>query len=151
VIGPSLQQNLQDEISGLRTFPVAYESNTTTSVANAVEAFTQAQSCSTIIAGGYNQGTGVLNEAISKALPRNIKGKIVGVVLFGDTGSQQNEKSQGIIPNFPIEKSRAWCNVLAGGCKGKLRVNTASITYSNLQMKEAADYLVMRVKAAEKT
>jgi hypothetical protein len=82
--------------------------------------------------------TAVMHNAISKGVTADIKGKIAGVALFGDT---RNLQDKGHIPNFPTEKSKVWCNASDGVCGGMLNVNMGHLSYSGAQINEAARYL----------
>lgn len=140
----------------MKTYPVGYAASIATnisldrtdaaSVAKGVEAFKQAAGCKVIVAGGYSQGAAVMHNVIGlkKSLPEDIKSKIQGVALFGDTRNQQDK---GHIPNFPTEKSKVWCNASDGVCGGLLNVNVGHLSYSNTQIREAAQYLASRAKA----
>jgi cutinase len=137
----------------MKTYPVAYAASLATNISPArtdqasinkgVAAFTQAQGCKTIIAGGYSQGAAVMHNVIGKSLKGDIKSKIVGVALFGDT---RNKQDGGHIPNFPKDSSRVWCNASDGVCGGALNVNAGHLSYSNTQIREAANWLAGKVK-----
>jgi hypothetical protein len=86
----------------------------------------------------------VMHNAVSKAISQEIKSKIAGVALFGDTRNQQDK---GHIPNFPTEKSKVWCNASDGVCGGLLNVNIGHLSYSGTQISEAARYLANLAKS----
>jgi len=155
LIGPSLQSSLRGLLPGMQTFPVGYAASLATnisidrtdaaSIKKGVEAFQQAAGkCKVIVAGGYSQGAAVMHNAVSKAISQDIKSKIAGVALFGDTRNQQDK---GHIPNFPTEKSKVWCNASDGVCGGALNVNAGHLSYSNAQISEAARYLANLAKS----
>jgi cutinase len=103
--------------------------------------------CNVIVASGYSQGAAVLHNVISRSLSADIKAKIAGVALFGDTRNQQD---RGHIPNFPAGKSKVWCNASDGVCGGGLGVNAGHLSYSNTQISEAATWLANLAKAGGK-
>jgi Cutinase len=118
-----------------------------TAISEGVKAFNKANTAcpnAKIIAGGYSQGAAVMHNVISKSLPAEIKNKIVGVALFGDT---RNKQDSGHIPNFPNDKSRVWCNDNDGVCGGGLNVNAGHLSYSATSITEAANWLVGKMRS----
>jgi len=79
-----------------------------------------------------------MHNVVSKKLSAEVKGKLAGVALFGDT---RNKQDGGHIPNFEPGKSKVWCNASDGVCGGLLNVNAGHLSYSNSQINEAASYL----------
>jgi len=151
IIGPPLQSGLRRHFPSIKTYPVLYEAalapNVTpartddAAMAKGVEAFEQAyKACPSgiILAGGYSQGAAVMHNVIGAKLTEQIKGRIAGVALFGDT---RNKQDGGHIPHFPPERSKVWCNANDGVCDGQLTVNAGHLSYSNTQMYAAADWL----------
>jgi cutinase len=80
---------------------------------------------------------------VSNRLDAGLKAKVAGVALFGST---LNLQYGGRIPNFPKDKAKTWCNVTDGVCGGQLLVNAGHLSYSNLQINEAATWLAGRAK-----
>jgi cutinase len=54
---------------------------------------------------------------VSNKLDASLKAKVAGVALFGST---LNKQYKGIIPNFPAERAKTWCNASDGVCGGQL-------------------------------
>jgi cutinase len=112
-----------------------------------VQTFQRAsQACNTIVAGGYSQGAAVMHNVIGGKLSPEIKSKIAGVVLFGDTRNTQ-DRSQ--IPNFPKAKAKVFCNSSDNVCKGGLSVGLGHLSYSN-QVGPAATFLVNKYRTKGK-
>jgi cutinase len=87
-----------------------------------------------------------MHNVVSKKLSADVKGKLAGVALFGDT---RNKQDGGHIPNFPAQKSKVWCNASDGVCGGMLNVNAGHLSYSNSQINEAASYLAGLAKSGK--
>ena len=102
-----------------------------------------AKACPVIVAGGYSQGAAVMHNVISKKLSSDIKSRIAGVVLYGDT---RNKQDGGRIPGFPAERVKVFCNKNDGVCGGMLVVNAGHMAYAN-QIGAGASFLVERVNA----
>lgn len=154
LIGPQLERSLKSKLPGLKTIPVAYAASLATnvsaqrtdaaSISKGQAAFQQASNCRVIVAGGYSQGAAVMHNVVSK-LNGNLKSKVAGVALFGDT---RNKQDGGHIPNFPSQKSRVWCNKNDGVCGGSLNVNAGHLSYSSSQINEAANWLAGLAKGS---
>jgi len=103
-----------------------------------------------IIGGGYSQGAAITHRAVEK-LPQNVKDKIAGIALYGDT---QNKQDGAKIKNFPPERVHVYCNGYAelkskssdGVCGGGLNVNAGHLAYGD-SMKPGAEFLKARVEA----
>jgi cutinase len=68
------------------------------SISYGIPAFKQAAGCRAIVAGGYTQGAAVMHNVMSKSLVADLKGKIKGVAIFGDT---RNLQDSGHTQNSP--------------------------------------------------
>jgi cutinase len=103
-----------------------------------------------IIGGGYSQGAAITHRTVEK-LPQNVKDKIAGIALYGDT---QNKQDGAKIKNFPPEKVKVFCNGYGelkgkssdGVCGGLLNVNGGHMSYGD-SMKPGAQFLKGRVDA----
>lgn len=104
----------------------------------------------TIIGGGYSQGAAITHRSV-EALPENIKARIAGIVLYGDTKFKQDG---GVIKNFPPSKVKVFCNGYGelkgksadGVCGGALNVNGGHLSYGD-SFKPGAAFLKGKVDA----
>jgi len=126
---------------------VKAEGTTPEAIAEAQRMFTTAASkCpdSIIVFGGFSQGTAVMHGAV-KRLPQELKDKIAGGVLFGDT---RNVEDNGQVPNFPREKVKIYCEQDDGVCGNSLSVTGGHFAYvTNGDGKDAVNFLVQRISA----
>jgi cutinase len=114
-------------------------------IKNATQLFTAAAAkcpTSALTSGGYSQGAALQHRAI-EGLPQNVKNRIAGVILYGDT---KNKQDGGKIKNFPPEKVKIFCNPNDGVCGGALNVNAGHLAYND-KFKPGAEFIAARVKA----
>jgi len=104
----------------------------------------------TIIGGGYSQGAAITHRTV-EALPANIKDRIAGIILYGDTKFKQDG---GVIKNVPPAKVKVFCNGYGelksksadGVCNGALNVNGGHLSYGD-SFKPGAAFLKGKVDA----
>jgi cutinase len=87
-----------------------------------------------------------------KALPPNIKKKVVAGVLFGYT---KNKQMQGAIPDYPKDQLTVFCDEKSPGvysdgvCGGQLNVNGGHFAYmGNGDGKKAVTFLKSKIDVA---
>ncbi|TID26032.1 cutinase precursor [Venturia nashicola] len=103
-----------------------------------------------LIGGGYSQGAAITHRSV-EALPANVKERIAGITLYGDTQFYQDK---GQIKNFPKDKVKTFCNGYQelksyssdGVCNGLLVVNYGHMSYGD-SMKPGATWLKAQVDA----
>lgn len=105
---------------------------------------TAAQKCpeTIMVGGGYSQGAAVMTRSVGK-LPENVKSRVAGVVLYGDT---QNKQTGGSIPNYPKDQVLVICAATDGVCGGALLVTAGHLTYQD-DVPKAAAFLEQQISA----
>lgn len=101
-----------------------------------------------ITGGGYSQGAAITHRTVEN-LPDNVKARIAGITLYGDTQFYQDK---GQIKRFPKDKVKTYCNGYQelksyssdGVCNGLLNVNYGHMSYGD-SMKPGAQWLKEKV------
>lgn len=96
---------------------------------------------STILIGGYSQGTAVMDNAI-QGLPAATQSKIAGVAFFGYTRNAQ-DKAQ--IPGYPKAQTKIFCAPGDLVCDNTLTITAAHLSYAQ-NAPDAAKFLASMVK-----
>jgi cutinase len=78
-------------------------------------------------------------------LPQQVKAKLLGGALFGDTLNQRNRHR---IPGFPADRVKEFCATGDGICEVAFRgITAAHLSYgSNGMSRQAVDFLVSKIK-----
>ncbi|PKS05307.1 hypothetical protein jhhlp_008680 [Lomentospora prolificans] len=97
-----------------------------------------------VVTGGYSQGSAVVGNALTEA-GATIQDQVKGAVLFGYTKNQQNN---GVIINYPPEKTEVFCNRGDAVCTGSLAILPAHLQYTGVAGDEAPAFLEQRIAAA---
>lgn len=98
---------------------------------------------STIVVGGYSQGSAVVDNAI-QGLPAASQAKIAGVALFGFT---RNAQDNGQIPGYPKAQTTVFCAQGDLVCDNTLTITAAHLSYA-ANAPAAASFLAKMAKAA---
>ncbi|CAO2653017.1 Nn.00g024280.m01.CDS01 [Neocucurbitaria sp. VM-36] len=96
---------------------------------------------STVVAGGYSQGSAVIAGAIPK-LSTTVRAQVKGVVFFGYTQNQQNG---GGIPSYPQEDLKVFCAAGDEVCNGTLIITPAHLSYGDEAAGEASQFLESKI------
>ncbi|RAL12886.1 cutinase precursor [Aspergillus homomorphus CBS 101889] len=93
-----------------------------------------------IVAGGYSQGSAVIDYAVQE-LNSDTRNKLKGVVLFGFT---RNKQDHGQIPGYPQDKVKVYCAPGDVVCDGILVITPSHQVYG-VNAGDAADFLARQV------
>ncbi|GAB7362400.1 hypothetical protein MBLNU230_g2724t1 [Neophaeotheca triangularis] len=97
-----------------------------------------------MVGGGYSQGAALMTGAVQDT-PADVKARIAGAVLYGNT---QNRQNNGKIPDYPEDDALTFCNTSDGVCGGALLVTAGHLTYT-ADVGDAVDFLEDRINAAQ--
>ncbi|PSK51605.1 hypothetical protein B9Z65_2872 [Elsinoe australis] len=95
-----------------------------------------------IVGGGYSQG-GAVTHGLARALSSTVRGRVSGLLTFGDT---RNRQDGGRIPPFPASQTRIICTALDPICNGQLLVTLAHLSYGD-DVPEGVNFLAGRINA----
>lgn len=79
----------------------------------------------TIVMGGYSQGSAVVDNAIQE-LPAAQKNMVAGVVVWGFTRAEQDNLQ---IPGYPVAQTKVFCAQGDLVCNNTLTITAAHLTY----------------------
>ncbi|RAH41539.1 putative cutinase [Aspergillus brunneoviolaceus CBS 621.78] len=157
VVGPLLCVMLKEQISPNRvacqgvdgmytaSFPQNFlapntDAKSIASAATMLELATTKCPKTQAVAGGYSQGTAVIDYAVQE-VKHEVRNKIKGVVLFGYT---RNIQDRGGIPGYPQDRTKVYCAPGDLVCDEILLVTPPHQTYG-LYAKDAAEFLASKV------
>jgi cutinase len=83
-----------------------------------------------------------MHNAVSR-LSSEVKAKVIGGVLFGDT---RNKQDSGQIRGYPKDQVKIFCDPNDGVCNGTLKVTAGHIVYlTNNDAEKAIKFLQSRI------
>ncbi|KAJ0122021.1 cutinase-2 [Diaporthe amygdali] len=97
----------------------------------------------TIVMGGYSQGSAVVDNAIQQ-MPAATQAKVAGVVVWGFTRAEQDNLQ---IPGYPQAQTKVFCATGDLVCNNTLTITAAHLSYGR-NADESGAFLAQMAKAA---
>ena len=97
----------------------------------------------TIVMGGYSQGSAVVDNALQEMPPAQ-QAKVAGVVVWGFTRAAQDNRQ---IPGYPADQTKVFCAPGDLVCNNTLTITAAHLTYG-ANAAESGAFLAKMAKAA---
>lgn len=98
---------------------------------------------STIVMGGYSQGSAVVDNAIQE-MPAAQQAKVAGVVMWGFTRAEQDNLQ---IPGYPVDQTKIFCAQGDLVCNNTLTITAAHLSYGR-NADESGAFLAQMAKQA---
>lgn len=98
---------------------------------------------STIVMGGYSQGSAVVDNAIQQ-MPAAQKSKVAGVVMWGYTRAEQDNLQ---VPGYPVAQTKIFCAPGDLVCNNTLTITAAHLSYG-VNAPESGAFLAQMAKQA---
>lgn len=98
---------------------------------------------STIVMGGYSQGSAVVDNAIQQ-MPAATQSKVAGVVVWGFTRAEQDNLQ---IPGYPVAQTKVFCAQGDLVCNNTLTITAAHLSYGR-NADESGAFLAQMAKQA---
>lgn len=98
---------------------------------------------STIVMGGYSQGSAVVDNAIQQ-MPAAQQAKVAGVVMWGYTRAEQDNLQ---VPGYPVSQTKIFCATGDLVCNDTLTITAAHLSYG-VNAAESGQFLAQMAKQA---